>query len=159
MSNWNVLTFPLGLVVPGHNGFVGSNSGMSSICGASDWPLHGRCKRCGLTRTHWPINGLKRQCWCSTKKTKNFSTNHNWKFRMIKKTHWAMMKCFRHSTVKNCHLPVEINVDILSEQFSKYFQYHSRSSSKNITLWMLFISVRMVSVTVLLSNLYSWIRH
>lgn len=62
----NVQTFPFGRVVPGHNGFVGSKSGMLSICGVSDWPLHGRCKRCGLTSTHWPINGLKRQCWCSS---------------------------------------------------------------------------------------------
>lgn len=59
------LTFPFGRVVPGHNGLVASNSGMLSICGVSDWPLQGRCNRCGLTSTQRPVNGLKRLCWCS----------------------------------------------------------------------------------------------
>lgn len=56
------ITFPFGRVTPGHSGLVGSNSGMVSICGVSDWPLQGRCKRCGLTNTHNPDNGLKRLC-------------------------------------------------------------------------------------------------
>lgn len=60
-------TFPFGRVVPGHNGFVESKSGMLSMTATSVWPLHGRCKRCGLTKTHWPVNGLKRLCWCSIK--------------------------------------------------------------------------------------------
>lgn len=56
-------TFPFDLVVPGHSGLLGSNSGMLSTCAvASDWPDHGRCNRCGLTKIHCPFKGLKRLC-------------------------------------------------------------------------------------------------
>lgn len=59
----------------------------------------------------------------------------------------TMMKCFRYTAQwENCHLPVEMNVDIFSEQFSKILSVNL--AQKNITLWMLFISVRMVSFTV-----------
>jgi len=67
-------TTPFGLKAPGHSGFLASNAKISSSCGASTWPFHGRFMRCGETRTHWSVSGLYRLCWCSVHQSQLPST-------------------------------------------------------------------------------------
>ena len=58
MSTTSPLTWPLGLVTPGHSGLPGSNSGLSSSWLFSTWPDHGLFMRCGETSTQSPRRGL-----------------------------------------------------------------------------------------------------
>ena len=58
MSTTTPLTWPLGLVTPGHSGLPGSNSGLSSSWLFSTWPDHGLFMRCGETSTQSPRRGL-----------------------------------------------------------------------------------------------------
>ena len=58
MTTTSPLTWPLGLVTPGHSGLPGSNSGLSSSWLFSTWPDHGLFMRCGETSTQSPRRGL-----------------------------------------------------------------------------------------------------
>ena len=57
-----VSTFPLARTVRGHNGFFGSQRGISSSCGFSVCPFHGLFILCGETRIHSPRRGLYLVC-------------------------------------------------------------------------------------------------
>lgn len=61
----SMLTFPLARTVLGHNGFLGSQRGISSSWGFSTWPFHGLFIRCGDTRTQSSRRGLYLVCWYS----------------------------------------------------------------------------------------------
>ena len=67
-----MLTFPLARTVLGHNGFLGSQRGISSSWGFSTWPFHGLFIRWGDTRTQSSRRGLYLVCWYSVG-SKDFS--------------------------------------------------------------------------------------